>query len=51
LTIGGEYKSMGERELQELEKDVVDPRDLLLWPQYTEFKECVVTDYLVTNGA
>lgn len=42
---------MGEMEVQELEKDVVDPRDLLLWPQYTEFKEYVVTDYLVTNGA
>jgi len=43
LTIEGEYNSKGEREVQELEKDVVDPRDLLLWPQYTEFKECVVT--------
>jgi len=42
---------MGEREVQEVEKDVVDPRDLLLWPQYTEVKECVVTDYLITNGA
>lgn len=42
---------MGEREVQELEKDVVDPWDLLLWSQYTEFEECVITDYLITNGA
>jgi hypothetical protein len=42
---------MGESKVQELEKYVVNPRDLLPWLQCTEFKECVVTDYLVTNGA
>lgn len=33
---------MGEREVIELEKGVVDPWNFLLWPQYTEFKECVL---------